>query len=189
VGDRRATSFLPSRRGNTLADRCAQHVLRHGAGDVTYYTYLDRGSDERQWCSPGVDLPVVSIMRSKYGTYPEYHTSLDDMSFISAEGLRESAELYVRCFELLEANRYYRAAMPCEPQLSRRGLYPTVNFHGSVRRDRTLTNFLAYCDGERDLIGIADHIGIDAASLVSAAGALLHHELIVPIHHERGENR
>jgi len=180
VGDERATSFLPSRRGDTLADRCARHVLGHHAPDARYYSFLDRGSDERQWCSPGVDLPVVSIMRSKYGTYPEYHTSLDDMSFISANGLGGSAELYIRCLELLEANRTYVATTPCEPQLSKRGLYPTVNFHGAQKRDRTLTNFLAHCDGERDLIGIADHIGVDAAALPPLADALLQHNLIVP---------
>ena len=187
VGDARATSFLPSRRGDTLADRCAHHVLRHDAPDAIQYSYLDRGSDERQWCSPGVDLPVVSIMRSKYGTYPEYHTSLDDLSLISPQGLAGSAALYIRCLELLEANDYYRATIRCEPQLSRRGLYPSVNFHGSVRRDRTLTNVLAYCDGERDLIGIAEHLGVDAASLIAVVDALLEHELITPAHLEPGE--
>jgi aminopeptidase-like protein len=188
VGDERAMSFLPSRRGDTLADRCALHVLLNHATDVRHYSFFDRGSDERQWCSPGVDLPVVSIMRSKYGTYPEYHTSLDDMSLISPAGLDGSAQLYLRCLQLLEANHRYRATMPCEPQLSKRGLYPSLSFHGGEgKRDHLLLDFLTYCDGERDLIGVADHIGVDAERLVPIAEGLLEQGLISPVDRESGE--
>lgn len=172
VGDERAVSFVPSRLGGTLADRVALNVLQHHAPGFVRYSFLDRGSDERQYCSPGVDLPMVSILRSKYGTYPEYHTSADDLAFITAAGLGRSLELHRTCLRVLEGNRTYRAVMPGEPQLGRRGLYPTLSRRGSASAVRVMMDFLAYCDGHHDLIAIADRIGCAADSLVEVADRL-----------------
>jgi aminopeptidase-like protein len=173
VGDERTYSLMPSRLGKTLADRVAEHVLRRHTQSFDRYSFLDRGSDERQYCSPLVDLPVVSIMRSKYGTYPEYHTSLDDLSLVTPQGLAGSYAALKRCLEVLERNYVYRAVMPCEPQLGRRGLYPKVSTRQSGLAVRTMMNVLAYADGNHDLIALADRINADALECAGIAERLV----------------
>jgi len=126
-----------------------------------YYSYLDRGSDEKQYNSPGVDLPIASIMRSKYGTYPEYHTSFDNLDFVSERGLQGSFEVYKKCIELIERNEKYKIDCLCEPQLGKRGLYPKISTKESTSEVRDLKNFIAYADGNLDLIEISDKIGVN----------------------------
>ena len=173
VGDDRAYSFLHSRNGDTLADRVAKRVIAGHAPDYVEYSYLDRGSDERQYCSPGVDLPVVSLMRTRYNSYPEYHTSLDDLNVVTPSGLAGAYALYEKTLRALESRQAYRAAVLCEPQLGKRGLYPDLSTRGSGLEARTMTNVLAYADGTRDLSDIADAIGSDVGAVTETAKRLV----------------
>lgn len=159
VGDERAWTFLGSRQGDTVADRAARHVLRHAVGDYGTASFLDRGSDERQYCNPGVDLPVVSIMRSRYATYPEYHTSLDDLSLVTPRALADSATVLLRTIDAVEANSTYRTLILGEPQLGKRGLYPSLSTLETEAAVRDMINLIGYSDGTHDLIAIADAIG------------------------------
>lgn len=180
VGDDRCFSYLPSRNGRTLADRVAKHVLAHIAPGHVAYTYRDRGSDERQYCAPGVDLPVCSMLRSKFGRYPEYHTSLDDLTVVTPGGLAGSLRAHQLAVECLERNETLENTVLCEPQLGRRGLYPTVSKHGSAASARDMMDLLAYSDGAHDLLAIADLIGKPLWEIGEAAGKLKQAGLLRP---------
>lgn len=181
VGDDRAYSYLPSRRGDTLADRVAKNVLSFRHPEYIAYSYLDRGSDERQYCAPGVDLPVCSIMRSKYGEYPEYHTSADDLALISPAGLQGAYDIYRECLSILENNAHYKMTCLCEPQLGKRGLYPTESYKGSANTVHDMMNFIAYADGEQDLIQVGNKIGVCATDLLPIIRQLEKANLLVTI--------
>jgi aminopeptidase-like protein len=178
IGDNRAYSFMPSRNGNTLADRAAIHSLNNNVKEFNFYSYLDRGSDERQYCSPGVDLPVCSIMRSKYGTFPEYHTSLDDLTLISPEGLEGGFNVLKKTIEILESNDYYLSLVICEPQLGKRGLYPNISTKDTHKNTLTMMNLIAYADGTIDLIDLANKIDENITILLPIIETLIKSDLL-----------
>jgi len=173
IGDDRAYSYLASRHGNTLADQVATHTLKHLHPDFESYSFLSRGSDERQYCSPGIDLPVCSIMRSKYLCYAEYHTSLDDLSLVTAAGLQGGYDVVKQILECLEFNDVLRSTVLCEPQLGRRGLYPTISTKDTGQQVETMMNVLAYSDGTTSLLEIAELIGVPLWNLQEIVGKLI----------------
>ena len=167
VGDERAWSYLPSRHGDTLADRVACHVLQHLAPGFTRYTWRDRGSDESNYCAPGIDLPVASVMRSKYGAYPEYHTSLDTLDgVVTARGLGDSFVCYQRMIQALEGHCHPRSRVLGEPQLGRRGLYPGLSAKGSTAGVRTMLDLISLADGQHSLLDIAETCAVPVWELV-----------------------
>ena len=156
LGDDRAYSYLPTRSGNTLTDRVSKKVLTEIDANYLQYTWLDRGSDERQFCSPGVDLPVGSIMRSKYDEYPEYHTSLDNLDFVSPAGLQGGFRALQMAITTIESRKCYKINVDCEPQLGKRGLYPSLSTKESVSTVYNLMNVISYLDGRFDIEEIAE---------------------------------
>ena len=178
VGDDRCYSFMPSKNGNTLSDRVGKHILKSIDPEYKSYSWLDRGSDERQYCAPGVDLPIASMMRSKYGEYPEYHTSLDDLSFISSAGLEGGLNALVQAIQAIEFNCFPKATVLAEPQLGKRGLYPLTSTKASKSAVRSMMNLLTYSDGVLDLIDIADKIDTPIWELFEIVNSLVAHGLL-----------
>lgn len=181
VGDERGYSYLPSRHGDTPADRVIRHVLRHRSPGYRSYTFLDRGSDERQYCAPGVDLPVASLMRSKYGTYPEYHTSKDDLTLVTPRGLQGGYQALRECLEILELDGRYVATHLCEPHMRKRGLSSALGTRGLDQTAQLRSDVLCYSDGQRTVRELADLIGIPFHEIWPCVQELAQHDLIRPI--------
>jgi aminopeptidase-like protein len=180
IGDDRGYSYLPSRNGATPADQVALHVLTHMSTDFKRYTWLDRGSDERQYCAPGVDLPIASIMRSKYREYPEYHTSLDTLDdVVTPSGLAGGFTALQRAIFILENDFTPKVSTLGEPQLGKRGLYPDISAKGSTDTVRAMMDMISYCDGTLTLLDIADRIGVPFWDLLELMPPLIQDGLIV----------
>tara|TARA_A100001011_G_scaffold222705_2_gene230663 strand:+ start:746 stop:2029 length:1284 start_codon:yes stop_codon:yes gene_type:complete len=183
VGDNKVYSYLSSKRGDTLADRAALYALNKYIKKFKSYSFLERGSDERQFSSPGVDLPICSIMRSKYGTYPQYHTSLDNLNFISGKGLHGSFKILKKTLEIIEINFTYKNTYkyPCEPKLSNFNLRPPISFKKNYDYDKNLLNILLYADGKKDLIEISNKIKLDIFQVNEIVHRLLKAKLLKKI--------
>lgn len=178
VGDNNTYSYIESRYGNNLSDRVAKNVLQYHYPDYVTYSFLERGSDERQYCSPNINLPIAAICRTKYGKYKEYHTSLDDLSYISEEGLNGAFEVYRKSLVAIENNYTYKLTTFCEPQLGKRGLYPTISKKGVYDEVKVMTDFLAYINGKDDLITISNSIRQPIDAILPFAEKLFEHKLI-----------
>lgn len=159
VGDDREYSIVHSKYCDTLADKVLMNVLKSQDPKFKEYSYLHRGSDERQYQAPGVDIPLVCFCRSKYHVYPEYHTSGDNLDIVSPDGLAGSLDVLIQCVEALENNYKYKITCLCEPQLGRRGLMPTMSNKESYKDTQILKDVSAYADGTNDIFELSEYIG------------------------------
>ncbi len=178
VGDEKAWSFMPSRTGNTWIDKVSRNLLTNYVSKYKEYSFLERGSDERQYCSPGVDLPVVSIMRSKYGTYPEYHTSKDNLEFVTPLGLQESFNIHIKMIRALESDCFPINKNICEPMMSKIGLRPSIGKVGSANASKNIMNFLAYADGNLSLLDISNHLNLGVIETKKIMNLLIEKDLL-----------
>lgn len=186
IGDDRAFTYLASRDGNARIDRIAKRVLAP-RDNVVHYSYLERGSDERTYSSAGVDLPFISIMRSRYGDYPEYHTSLDDLeSVVTPSGLQGGFDAVRECIEILEDEPVLVTTTFGEPQLGKRGLYHTMLNKNTSDEVMLRTNILAYADGQHSIADMAEIFGDDEETIRVMVQELVDHDLIRLTHQSNG---
>jgi aminopeptidase-like protein len=172
IGDKGDFTYKKSRIGNALPDRAVELLLQQTEASYNIEDFFPGdGSDERQYCSPGFNLPVGSLMRTRYGKYHQYHTSGDDKSFISFEAMEASINKYMQVVEIIEKNHLYTSTMPfCEPQLGKRGLYPTIGSQKSTAAQvEAMLWVLNYADGSHDLIDIASKSKLSIFQLADAA--------------------
>jgi aminopeptidase-like protein len=174
VGDSGPFTYKRSRRGNADIDRAVEHVLRSSDPHARVRDFVPYGYDERQYCSPGINLPVGCFMRTPNGEYPQYHSSADDLSLVTPRALGESIGQLLTLVQVLEENEgFVNLAPKGEPQLGRRGLYrQTGGGKEAGRSEMAMLWVLNYSDGEHDLLDIADRSGLPFRDVNSAARAL-----------------
>src|SRR5439155_11945034 len=179
LGDPGTSTYKKSRRGNAATDRAATHVLKSHSGShiVEFSPY---GYDERQYCSPGFDLPVGCLMRTPHGRFPEYHTSADNLELVRPEYLADTLHKCLLTFDVLERNRTYLNLNPkCEPQLGRRGLYQAIGGGADHRiEELAMLWVLNQSDGSKTLLDVAVKADLPFATVARAAGMLHEHGLV-----------
>lgn len=177
VGDDRGYYLVETATGTSLSDRVAKNVMKDLDG-FKIYPFFERGSDERQYNSVGVDVPMICVGRSKYSEYPEYHTSADDLRLVSSRGFEGSYKVMTDIIYVLENNNRYFCTVKCEPQLGKRGLYPTVSTKDSFDKVYAIINVIAYSNGKKDVIELSDLLGVKARELIGIIGRLVENGLL-----------
>jgi aminopeptidase-like protein len=173
IGNESAFHYKKSRRGNAEIDHAVAHVLEHEVESHEILEFSPYGYDERQYCSPGFNLPVGCLMRSVWGTFPEYHTSADDLSFITPQRLAESLRVCTAVADVLENNLRYRNLSPfCEPQLGKRNLYRSTGGEAIGAEINARLWVLNLSDGEHSLLDIAERSALPFSAISDAAQIL-----------------
>jgi aminopeptidase-like protein len=180
VGDSGKFHYKRSRRSGAEIDRAVIHALRHREAGFEILDFSPYGYDERQYCSPGIDLAVGSLTRTPYGQYPQYHTSADDLDLVRPEALAGSLAAYLSVFRILENNACYVNLNPkCEPQLGKRGLYRATGGHANTGQLELATLWvLNLSDGDHDLLEIAERAALPFELILQAARTLIEHGLL-----------
>jgi len=179
VGDSGALTYKKSRRGDTEIDRVVQLVLRDSAEPSEVHEWEPWGGDERQFNSPGFDLPVGALTRTPPGAFPEYHSSADDLDFVVPAALGRSFHAYMAVVDVLETNETYVNLSPKgEPQLGRRGLYRAIGASGASVDELALLWVLNLSDGEHSLVDIAERSGLRYSQVRDSARTLVEHDLL-----------
>lgn len=174
VGQEGGVTYKKSRRGDAMIDRAAEYVLRNSGEPHQVLDFSPYGYDERQYCSPGFNLPVGCFSRTPHGTYPEYHTSADDLEFVRPHQLADSLKKVLAILDVLEVNGAYLNLMPkCEPQLGKRGLYNSIG-----ENEMAVLWVLNLSDGNHTLLDIAERSGLRWDLLSSAVKLLCEHNLL-----------
>jgi len=155
IGDERQHSCMFSKYENTSSDRAIVEAYNKLKIKFKRHPFLERGSDERQYNSPGIDLPIASIFRTKYGKYPEYHTSLDNFNLVTEKGVKGGFSVAKEAIEILNKKIIPKNKILCEPQMGKRGLYPTLSTKNNKKITGHYMDFLQYADGKNDLENIS----------------------------------
>jgi aminopeptidase-like protein len=180
LGDAGPSSYKRSRRGDALIDRAAMNVLEHSGDAFNILEFVPYGYDERQFCSPGFDLPLGCLMRTPNGKYPEYHSSADDLDLVQPGALADSLEKCMRILSILEQDGCYINLNPkCEPQLGKRGIYRGLRGQRDLpNRELALLWVLNLSDGKHTLLDIAERAHMAFETIHDAAQALTNHDLL-----------
>jgi aminopeptidase-like protein len=182
LGDAGGMTYKQSRRGNAAIDRIVAHILSHDEAPHRIRPFIPYGYDERQYCSPGFDLPVGCLMRTPNGEYPEYHSSADNLALLRPKSLAHSLAVLQRIMTVIEGDSVYRSRNPMgEPQLGRRGLYATMGGQRAASYDQmALLWVLNLADSRHSLLDTAERAGLPFAAIRAAADALLAADLLEP---------
>ena len=178
IGDERNYSYLKTREEKTLSNEIAKHVLKNLFKKYKIFSWLDRGSDERQYNLPGVDIPVGTLMRTRFGDYREYHTSLDNFNLVSEKGLNGGYKIAKKAIEIIQKKIIPFTHIACEPMISKRNLQPKISTGFLSLTTKNIKNFLAYSDGKNDLKEISKQTKIKNNKLKKIYNILIKKNLI-----------
>jgi len=181
VGAGSCLNYIKNIKKDSFINKLTLHILKHSGEKYNVHEFSERGSDERQYCFPGIDLDIGSITREKYWDYYYYHTSGDNLDFVDQDMLYRSFSTYVACINSIEKIKTYKCNILCEPMMSKRGIYPTLGTRENMVLIKNTRDVLAYCDGNRDTLEIANILGLYILDVEAIIDILLVHNLITEV--------